>query len=119
MNQVLAPPLLSYAKLMRLDKQTGTMLLLFPCLWSISLAAPAAHLPDLYTVTLFTVGALLMRAAGCIVNDMWDRNIDVHVQRTKDRPLATRELSVIDAWCLLSTCLTGALHVLLSFDKIT
>lgn len=119
MNQVLPSSLLPYAQLMRLDKQTGTALLLYPCLWSISLAALPGHTPNLEVIFLFTIGAVLMRSAGCIVNDMWDRKIDMEVERTRSRPLASGSLTMIDAWCLLSTCLTGALHILLSFDKLT
>ena len=118
-NQILPSSLLPYAQLMRLDKQTGTALLLYPCLWSISLAALPGHMPNLQVIALFTIGAVLMRSAGCIVNDMWDRKIDMQVERTQTRPLACGSLTMVDAWCLLSTCLTGALHILLSFDKLT
>lgn len=86
-----------YLRLMRADKPIGTWLLVWPGAWSISLAAEAGSLPDLKLLALFGAGAFLMRGAGCTINDMWDRNIDKKVERTKYRPLATGELSMFDA----------------------
>ncbi|XP_048459673.1 4-hydroxybenzoate polyprenyltransferase, mitochondrial-like [Rhincodon typus] len=65
-----------YLKLMRLDKPIGTWLLYLPCTWSISLAAEPGCFPDLPMLALFGTGALLMRGAGCTINDMWDKDID-------------------------------------------
>ena len=62
-----------YLKLARADKQVGTALLFWPCLWSISLAAPTGMPPDMYMVTKFATGAVIMRSAGCVINDIWDR----------------------------------------------
>lgn len=67
---------LPYAQLMRLEKPIGTWLLLWPGLWSIALAAPAGQLPDLWLSSLFGLGAVLLRGAGCTINDLWDRDID-------------------------------------------
>ena len=81
------PRLDAYLRLIRFDKQIGSQLLLLPCYWgvfSIS-AAPAAF----YYSGLFTAGAFLARSAGCIINDLTDRDIDPHVERTKTRPLAS------------------------------
>lgn len=70
-----------YLRLIRLDKPIGTWLLYLPCTWSIGLAAPAGSLPDLKLLTLFGVGALVMRGAGCTINDMWDVDFDKKVSR--------------------------------------
>lgn len=58
----------------------GSWLLFWPCGWSIALAAPASALPDLYMLTLFGIGAFVMRGAGCTINDMWDQDIDKMVK---------------------------------------
>ncbi|XVF44533.1 hypothetical protein PTKIN_Ptkin02bG0131800 [Pterospermum kingtungense] len=65
-----------YAKLARLDKPIGTWLLAWPCMWSITLASPPGHLPDFKMMALFGCGALLLRGAGCTINDLLDRDID-------------------------------------------
>ena len=77
-----------YALLMRLDKPIGTWLLAWPCFWSIALAADPGTLPDLQLLALFGTGALLLRGAGCTINDLWDRDLDKQVERTRSRPLA-------------------------------
>jgi 4-hydroxybenzoate polyprenyltransferase len=95
-----------YLHLIRADKQVGTLLLLWPCWWSIALAAPMGQLPDLVILSKFSLGALLMRSAGCIINDMWDRDFDKHVERTKTRPLASGELvryHVYSVFTIIST----------------
>lgn len=63
----------------RLDAPVGAWLLAWPCFWSIALAAPAGHLPDAELLSLFGVGAVLLRGAGCTINDYWDRDIDRQV----------------------------------------
>jgi 4-hydroxybenzoate polyprenyltransferase len=68
-----------YVYLTRVDKPIGTLLLFYPCAWSITLAAHATHAPPtvpLAYVSLFGLGALVMRGAGCTINDLWDRNLD-------------------------------------------
>jgi hypothetical protein len=65
-----------YLHLVRLDKPIGTWLLFWPCAWSIALAAPAGSAPDVGLISLFGAGAVLMRGAGCTINDLWDRDID-------------------------------------------
>jgi len=75
-----------YAKLMRLDRPIGTLLLLWPTLWALVLGANG--LPPWRTLLIFMLGTLLMRSAGCVINDYADRHIDGHVQRTKERPFA-------------------------------
>lgn len=85
---------LPYAQLSRLDKPIGTWLLAWPCFWSIALAAPPGSLPDARVMALFGAGAVLLRGAGCTVNDMWDRDLDRQVERTRHRPLAAGTLSL-------------------------
>ncbi len=68
-----------YLYLIRADKPIGTWLLLWPCCWSIAIAAPSGQLPDFALMTLFATGAFVMRGAGCTINDMWDRDIDKQV----------------------------------------
>ena len=86
-----------YFRLMRFERPIGTWLTLLPGLWSLALAAPAGQLPDLKLIALFGAGAFLMRGFGCTVNDMWDKDIDGKVERTKSRPLAAGDLSRWDA----------------------
>lgn len=86
-----------YLRLMRADKPIGTWLLMWPGAWSIGLATQAGCLPDLKLLALFGAGAFLMRGAGCTINDMWDRNVDSKVERTKHRPLAANQVSMFDA----------------------
>ena len=82
----------AYWRLMRLDKPIGTLLLLWPTLWALWLASHG-H-PSLGNVTVFILGTVLMRSAGCVMNDLADRDVDPHVQRTAQRPLATGAVSV-------------------------
>jgi 4-hydroxybenzoate polyprenyltransferase len=116
-----------YAKLARLDKPVGTMLLLWPCTWSTVMAAAASasssssalgllvpttmgHVASF--IGLFTVGSFAMRGAGCIINDMWDKRYDAKVERTKHRPLASGELQYHQATYLLISHLSLGLTVL-------
>lgn len=108
--------LVPYASAMRIDKPTGTWLLLLPCWWSIALTTPSGCLPPLSTIGLFGLGAFMMRSAGCIVNDIWDRKFDSKVERTKFRSIASKQLSVFDALVLLQGLLGLSLLVLLQFD---
>src|SRR6185312_1218543 len=77
-----------YALLARLDRPIGTWLLLWPALWALWIAG--AGQPDSKVLMVFVAGVFVMRAAGCVINDYADRNIDPHVRRTRDRPLAAR-----------------------------
>lgn len=106
-----------YLRLMRLDRPIGTWLLLFPCWWSVALASPA--LPDLHAMALFAVGALIMRGAGCTVNDIADRNFDAQVARTADRPIASGQITVFRAIVFLGLELLAGLVVLLQFNRTT
>ena len=88
----------AYEKLMRLDKPIGTLLLLWPTLWALWIAT-RGHPPWLL-VWIFVLGTLLMRSAGCVINDWADRDFDPHVARTKDRPLAAGRVSPREALAL-------------------
>ena len=72
---------------------SGTWLLAWPCFWSIAMAAPSGSLPDPKMLALFGTGALLLRGAGCTVNDLWDKDLDRMVDRTRGRPLASEALT--------------------------
>jgi len=112
----LPSPLQPYLKLARLDKPIGSWLLFWPCGWSLCLATPAGQLPDLSLLALFGAGALVMRGAGCTINDMWDRNIDKAVERTKDRPITSGQVSLFDALVFLGGQLGVGLLILLQLN---
>lgn len=108
-----------YGELMRVDKPVGTYYLFLPCLFSTLLAATMATpiappLAVLSTGALFFTGALIMRGAGCTINDLWDRNLDPHVERTRLRPLARRAVTTQQALVFLGGQLVTGLAVLLS-----
>jgi 4-hydroxybenzoate polyprenyltransferase len=92
-----------YERLMRLDKPIGILLLLWPTLWALWLAADGQ--PGWLLTWIFILGTVLMRSAGCVVNDYADRDFDRHVERTKDRPLTAGKVSVREA-LLLALALT-------------
>ena len=117
--RALAPAAWPYAALARLDKPAGTALLLWPGLWSIAAAAPPGSLPDARLTALFTVGALLLRGAGCTVNDLWDRELDARVARTAGRPLACGAVTVPGAVAFLAAQLAAGAAVLAQFDGPT
>jgi 4-hydroxybenzoate polyprenyltransferase len=93
MMRALAARLDAYEKLIRLDKPIGILLLLWPTLWALWISA--SGLPDWRALWIFVVGTVLMRSAGCAINDYADRHFDGAVERTKNRPLAT---GVIRPW---------------------
>lgn len=100
-----------YLRLMRLDRPVGTLLLLWPTLAALWLAAGQS--PPASLLTVFVVGTFLMRSAGCVINDIADRNVDPHVQRTRDRPLATGAISLRQAIALfVLLCLAAAVLLL-------
>jgi len=109
-----------YAELVRLDKPTGTYYLFFPCLFSTLLAAPlavpiASPLSIAGTSLLFFSGALIMRGAGCTINDLWDRNLDPHVRRTRLRPIARGAVTPFNALAFTAVQLLTGLGILLQF----
>ncbi|KAF4527522.1 hypothetical protein B566_EDAN015622 [Ephemera danica] len=105
-----------YLRLMRWDRPIGTWLLFWPCGWSIALSSVPGCLPDFKTLALFGIGAWIMRGAGCTINDMWDKDIDSKVSRTKDRPLVSGDITKSEALVFLSGQLGFGLLVLLQMN---
>ncbi|KAG6581547.1 4-hydroxybenzoate polyprenyltransferase, mitochondrial, partial [Cucurbita argyrosperma subsp. sororia] len=106
-----------YAHLARLDKPIGTWLLAWPCMWSITLAASPGQLPDFKMLTLFGCGALLLRGAGCTINDLLDQDIDTKVERTKLRPVASGQLTQPQGISFLGLQLFLGLGILLQLNN--
>ncbi len=108
-----------YLKLTRLDRPIGVWLLLLPCWWGIVLAHGGVfNVPRESWMIMgwVALGALIMRSAGCVVNDLWDRQLDAGVERTKTRPLASGEISVSHAIRLLAVLLTLSLFILVQLN---
>ncbi|KAL1555010.1 Palmitoyl-protein thioesterase 1 [Salvia divinorum] len=106
-----------YAQLARLDKPIGTWLLAWPCMWSITMAAAPESLPDIKMMMLFGTGALLLRGAGCTINDLLDQDIDTKVARTRSRPIASGVLSPFRGICFLGFQLLLGLEILLQLNN--
>jgi 4-hydroxybenzoate polyprenyltransferase len=99
-----------YASLMRLDRPIGTWLLYWPCAWSVALAGVGGRW-DLFL--WLALGAFAMRSAGCVYNDIVDRDLDIRIERTRLRPLASRRVSLSSAWLLIALlCLIGLVVLL-------
>ncbi|CAB3359966.1 Hypothetical predicted protein [Cloeon dipterum] len=105
-----------YLRLMRLDRPIGSWLLFWPCGWAIAGSAAPGCLPDIAMLSLFGAGAVIMRGAGCTINDMWDKDIDGKVSRTKDRPLVSGQLTRGDALVFLAGQLGLGLAILLQLN---
>ncbi|VAW83651.1 4-hydroxybenzoate polyprenyltransferase [hydrothermal vent metagenome] len=109
---------IQYAYLMRLDRPIGILLLLWPTLWALWVAGEG--MPSLHVLITFVVGVVLMRAAGCVINDFADRKIDTHVERTKSRPLAAGRVSTKEALVLFVVlCLSAFAMVLFFLNTLT
>jgi len=106
-----------YEHLMRLDKPIGTLLLLWPTLWALWLASNGR--PDWRVVWIFALGTLLMRSAGCVMNDMADWRFDGEVRRTRDRPLATGAVSRREALILAAALLLASFALVLVLNWLT
>ncbi len=106
-----------YALLTRLHRPIGTLLLLWPVLWALWIAADGV--PDLRILAIFIVGTVLTRSAGCVINDFADRDFDPHVRRTRDRPLAARRVSPYEALVLFVVLMLAAFVVVLQLDLYT
>jgi 4-hydroxybenzoate polyprenyltransferase len=104
-------------RLLRWDKPTGRLILMIPALWSVVLAAEGR--PPLPLVGVIILGTLATSAAGCVVNDLWDRNIDPHVARTRTRPLAARHLSVWVGFGVLLVALLCAYGLSLYLNSLS
>lgn len=107
----------AYERLMRLDKPIGILLLLWPTLWALLIASRGV--PDWITLLIFISGTVLMRSAGCVMNDIADRKFDGLVERTKNRPLATGEISLKEAYCLAAGLALAAFCLVLLFNQKT
>ena len=106
-----------YALLARLDRPIGTWLLMWPALWGLWIAG--AGKPHPRVLFVFVAGVFVMRAAGCVINDYADRNIDPHVRRTRDRPLAARRVAPREALYLFAVLITAALYLVTRLDFLT
>jgi 4-hydroxybenzoate polyprenyltransferase len=106
----------AYERLLRLDKPIGTLLLLWPTLWAVWLAARGS--PPLELVAIFGVGTLLMRSAGCALNDFADRDFDGRVARTRDRPLAAGEIRPAEALALALLLAATAFGLVLMLNRL-
>ncbi|MDH5409168.1 MAG: 4-hydroxybenzoate octaprenyltransferase [Gammaproteobacteria bacterium] len=106
-----------YLLLMRFNKPIGIFLLLWPTLWALWIASEGK--PDLYILFVFVSGTILMRAAGCVINDFADRNIDPHVARTDQRPIATGKVSPREAIILFVVVCLTAFGLVLTLNTFT
>lgn len=113
MNNHITP----YLHLMRLHQPIGTFLLLWPVLWSLWLANTGA--PSHRLLIIFILGTFIMRAAGCVVNDIFDRTFDKQVARTKMRPLAQEKISVQSAWILFFVLMSLAFILVLQLNTLS
>ena len=113
----LATRLTLYERLMRLDKPIGTLLLLWPTLWALWLAGNGR--PDGRIVWIFALGTLLMRSAGCVMNDLADWRFDGEVERTRDRPLATGAVSRREALILAAALTLASFGLVLPLNRLT
>ncbi|CAJ1921233.1 4-hydroxybenzoate octaprenyltransferase [Aeromonas hydrophila] len=108
---------LAYVQLARIDKPIGTLLLLWPTLWTLWLAADG--LPDLWTLLVFVVGVFLMRSAGCVINDYADRNFDGHVKRTAGRPLPMGKVKPREVLALFAVLALISFALVLTMNPLT
>jgi 4-hydroxybenzoate polyprenyltransferase len=105
-----------FALLMRLDRPIGTWLLLWPTLWALWSASGGHPQPRL--LAIFLAGTVLMRSAGCVINDLYDRNIDPHVRRTRSRPLAARRVTPAEALALFAALIGLAFLLVLLLNPL-
>lgn len=110
-------PMGPWLRLMRFDRPIGIALLLWPTWWGLWLAA--GGLPSLNNLVIFTLGVIVMRAAGCVINDYADRKIDPHVARTRSRPIAAGEIKAHQALMLFFALLGLALLLVLLTNRLT
>lgn len=105
-----------YFKLMRFHQPIGICLLLWPTLWGVWAAANGK--PSLKIICIFVLGSIVMRAAGCVINDIADRQFDGHVKRTSMRPLANKHISVLSAVIVFFICITLGLALTLMLNRL-
>jgi 4-hydroxybenzoate polyprenyltransferase len=111
-NKLSSAKLNAYWRLMRADKPIGLYLLLWPCVWALWIAS--AGLPELHILVVFVLGVVVMRSAGCVINDYADRNVDGLVERSATRPLVTGEVTEKEALSLFFILLFFALILVLT-----
>ena len=107
----------AYERLLRLDKPIGILLLLWPALWGLWFAAHGV--PELSVLFVFVTGTILVRSAGCAVNDFADRDFDAHVERTRHRPLAARRIAPWEALALAGLLFLAAFVLVLQLNRLT
>lgn len=107
----------AYSRLMRIDKPIGTLLLMWPTLWALWLADMAV--PPLSVLLVFVLGVIVMRAAGCVINDFADRKVDGHVKRTQGRPLPSGAVSEKEAKLLFIGLALAAFLLVLTMNRMT
>ncbi|MCR4332842.1 MAG: 4-hydroxybenzoate octaprenyltransferase [Sulfuricaulis sp.] len=112
-----AERLMDYARLMRLHRPIGILLLLWPTLWALWIAAQGR--PGLHVLAVFVLGVVLMRSAGCVINDYADRDFDPHVERTHDRPIAAGRVSPREALVLFAAVCLIAFALVLTLNRLT
>ena len=110
--------MLKIIKLLRLDKPTGIFLLFWPCTWGLAIGSSSTNDRNLfyYYLILFFLGSVFMRSAGCVYNDIIDRNIDVKVLRTKSRPIAIGSISTTSGWVIILLLIFASLIILFQFN---
>ncbi len=113
----LAEQLSHYGRLMRLDRPIGIWLLLWPTLWALWISSEGS--PDPWVFTVFVLGAVVMRSAGCVINDFADRNLDNQVSRTRDRPLVIGTVAPVEALVLFVALCLIALGLVMTLDRLT
>jgi len=117
MSNILPNRLQGYARLMRLDKPIGILLLLWPTLWGLWVAAEGV--PSAHILVVFVAGVVLMRSAGCVINDYADRGFDGDVERTRTRPLVSGVVTAKEALLLFVVLVALAFLLVLTLDRFT
>jgi 4-hydroxybenzoate polyprenyltransferase len=106
-----------YGELMRINKPIGIWLLLWPTLWALWISAEGS--PDPWVFTVFVIGVLVTRSAGCVINDYFDRNIDAQVSRTQSRPLASGRVDPTEALVLFAALMLIAVGLVVTLSQLT
>jgi len=117
MSGMLAGRLHDYVRLMRLDKPIGIFLLLWPMLWALMIAGEGR--PDAKVLLVFVCGVVLMRSAGCVINDYADRDFDRHVARTRNRPLTAGRVTAVESLVLFALLCAGAFALVWQLNRLT
>lgn len=107
-----------YLRLARLDRPTGIWLLLLPCLWALVLSDDSVIGINIALLVIFTLGAVLLRSAGCVINDLWDQRLDAGVARTQNRPLPAGDITRLQAFVFLFCLLLAGLCLLVLLDPL-